>query len=150
MIHFHNCDLEAQAIDLHLEDGTKFSVFNYYNPNKDVTLIEFQHYLKQLQQQHIMVGDMNAHISILRSNDHSNTTGRNLELLLSKEDICLLNPINLYTYTDRRTGNQSCLDICLASSNIIELCSLGVMDDVGSDHCPLNTIIDASPKTHYQ
>ena len=89
---------------------------------------------------------MNAHTPILRSYDHSTTTGRNLEHLLSKEDICLLNPINLYTYTDRRTGNQSCLDICLASSNIIELCSLGVMDDVGSDHYPLNIIIDASPK----
>ena len=84
------------------------------------------------------------------SNENSNTTGRNLELLLSKEDICLLNPINLYTYTDRRTGNQSCLYICHASSNIIELCSLGVMDDVGSDHYPLNVIIDASPKRHYQ
>ena len=93
---------------------------------------------------------MNAHTPILRSNDHSNTTGRNLELLLSKEDICLLNPINLYTVHIQigRTGNQSRLDICLASSNIIELCSLGVMDDVGSDHYPLNIIIDASPKRH--
>ena len=79
---------------------------------------------------------MNAHTAILRSNDHRNTTGRILELQLSMEDICLLNPINLDMYTDRRTGNQSCLEICLASSNIIELCSLGVMDDVGSDHYP--------------
>ena len=41
LIPFHNGVLEAQAIDLHLEDGTKLSVFNYYNPNKDVTLIVF-------------------------------------------------------------------------------------------------------------
>ena len=64
MISFHSGVLEAQVIDLHLEDGTKLSVFNYYNPNKDITLIEFQHNLKQFQQQHIMVADMNAHTSI--------------------------------------------------------------------------------------
>ena len=90
---------------------------------------------------------MNAHTPILRSNDHSNTTGRNLELLLSKEDICSLNPINLYTYTDSRTGNQS----WLASSNIIELCSLGVMDDVRNDHYPLNVYNWCLfQKTHYK
>ena len=60
LIPFHNGVLEDQAMDLHLEDSTKLSVFNYYIPNKDVTLIEFQHYLKQLQQQHIMVCESGA------------------------------------------------------------------------------------------
>ena len=59
---------------------------------------------------------MNAHTPKLRSNNYCNTTGRNVELLLSKEDICLLNPINLYTYTDRTTGNQSCPNICPTTS----------------------------------
>ena len=101
-----------QAIDLYLVNGTKLSVLNYYNPNKDVHLPEYHYYLKQLHHQYIVVGDLNAHTSILHLGDHSNITGRNLELLLSREDACLLNPVNLFTYTDRRTGNQSCLDIC--------------------------------------
>ena len=31
LILFHYGVLEVQSIDLHLEDGTKLSVFNYYN-----------------------------------------------------------------------------------------------------------------------
>ena len=56
LVPFQNGVLEVQTINLHLEDCMKLSVFNYCNPNKDVTLTEFQHYLKQLQHQHIMVG----------------------------------------------------------------------------------------------
>ena len=48
---FKNGVLEVQAIDLHLVNGTKLSVLNYYNPNKDVCPTEFQHYLKQLHHQ---------------------------------------------------------------------------------------------------
>ena len=60
----------------------------------------------------------------------------------------LLNPVNLFTYTDRRTGNQSCLDICLASFNLVDLCSLTLMRDVGSDHYPLIISVDVTPKIH--
>ena len=42
---FNNGVLEVQAINLHLRNGTKLSILNYYNPNKDVRLTEFQHYL---------------------------------------------------------------------------------------------------------
>ena len=38
---FKNGVLEVQAIDLHLVNGTKLSVLNYYYPNKDVCLTEF-------------------------------------------------------------------------------------------------------------
>ena len=40
---FKNGGLEVQAIDRHLVNGTKLSVLNFYNPNKDVRLTEFQH-----------------------------------------------------------------------------------------------------------
>ena len=124
------------------------SVLNYYNPNIDVRLTEFQHYLKQLHHQCIVVGDMNAHTPILHLGDHSNITDRNLELLLSREDACLLNPVNLFTYTDRRTSNQSCLDICLGSCNLVDLGSLTLMRDVGSDHYSLIISVDVTPKSH--
>ena len=55
---------------------------------------------------------------------------------------------NLFTYTDRRTGNQSCLEICLASCNLVDLCSLTLMRDVGSDHYPLIISVDVTPKSH--
>ena len=82
-------------------------VFLNYTQEDDVSLPEY-----------IVVADLNAHTPILHLGDHTNITGSNLELLLSREDAC---PVNLFTYTNRRTGNQSCLDFCLASCNLVDL-----------------------------
>ena len=59
--------------------------------------------------------------------------------------VSLINPINMGTYIDRRTGNFSCLDLCLSSPNISALTSIAPLLDVGSDHLLLKIVLSESP-----
>lgn len=137
--------LEAQSIILQLKDGRELKILNFYNPSQNITLSEIQHYIHQMGNTYILVGDLNAHSHILMTDDSTNTTGKNLELLLSKHNVCLINPLNLVSYTDRRTGKGSCLDLCLSSPNIADCCSIEHAPDVGSDHCPLLMELKLTP-----
>ena len=140
--------LEVQVITLFLEDGSSMSILNIYNPGGQVTLAEFCHYLKQLDPKFLIV-DLNAHTQLLGSSRiHPNPTGRSLENLLLTEDLCLINPENMPTYVDRRTGAFSCLDICLSSSNLAPGLSLEVLQDVGSDHLLLQLTASFAPHSY--
>ena len=44
--------------------------------------------------------------------------------------------------------SESCLDICLASCNLVGLCLLSLMRDVGSDHYPLIISVNVAPKSY--
>ena len=104
--------LEFQAFSLALASGRLLNIISLYNPSQNVTLPEFQHLLGQLTQPFLVVGDFNAHSPLLMSGDSSNITGRSLEaLLLEMECLCLANPIDMFTYTDRTTAARSCLDL---------------------------------------
>jgi len=59
--------------------------------------------------------------------------------------VSLINPINMGTYIDRRSGKFSCLDLCLSSPNISSLTSIAPLLDVGSDHLLLKITLSQSP-----
>lgn len=141
--------LEVQVITLFLKDGSSMSILNIYNPGGHVTHAEFSHYIKQLDPKFLIVGDLNAHTQLLDSSRiRSNPTGRSLESLLLTDDICLINPENMPTYVDRRTGAFSCLDVCLSSSNLAPGLSLEVLQDVGSDHLLLQLTASFAPHSY--
>jgi len=126
--------LEAQAISVDL-NRSQLVILNVYNPNKNIKTQELEHYVNQLGQNYLIVGDFNAHSPILSHNDTTaNPTGRSLEQLLATHHICLNNPYNFYTYLDRSTGRQSCLDLCLSSPNLSPLVKMSPHTDLGSDH----------------
>ena len=59
--------------------------------------------------------------------------------------------VYLYWHSDRRTGTQSCLDICLASCNLVDLCSL--TESHSYEGCwkwslPIDHFSWCSPKSH--
>ena len=121
-------------------------MLNIYNPNTIVTKAEITHYTEQLGNKFMMIGDMNAHTPLLSSNcPRSNPTGRMLNDLLSSTNICLSNPIDFFTHLDSSTGQQSCLDLCLVSSNIATSITLSQLRDVGSDHLPILITFDSAP-----
>ena len=67
----------------------------------------------------MLMGDFNAHSKILCTKCvRLNFTGATLKNLIMHEDICLINPVNFYTYVNSQNGKRSCLDLCLTSSNI--------------------------------
>lgn len=145
LIPFTDGVLEVQGITVHYRENLIIDILNLYNPNKNVSYEELEYYIKQLGKRYIIVGDLNAHTPILQDNDSVNNTGKTLEKIITETQTCLINPINMYTYIDKRTGKQSCLDICATSSNIASLVSLETFLDMGSDHMSLKATIQISP-----
>lgn len=150
LVPYNQGNLEIQSVEIHMENQNNVNVANFYNPVKDISVAELQHYVDQLGGRCLLMGDLNAHTPVLKDGDTVNQTGRSLETLLLQGDLCLLNPVNLYTYTDRRTGRQSCLDVCLCSNNIANRCTIKTLDDVGSDHLPLMVDICLKPSRYSQ
>ena len=91
--------LEVLAIDLVLQTGEVISILNCYNPNDRVTVSEMRHYIQQLSRKYVIVGDFNAHTTVLDTkNTRSNYAGRMLETLLTEDQVCIVYPLNMYTY----------------------------------------------------
>ena len=117
-----------------------------YNPNESVTIQEMKHYLHQLGSKYIIVGDFNAHTPLLDSEcANRNFTGKTLESIIVDERICLVNPINFYTYINATTGRRSFLDLCLATPNIATRIDIKLGTDVGSDHCTVEVEVRLEP-----
>lgn len=57
---YGNGGLELQGIEI-MHEGKIIDIINCYNPNKNITVEEFQFYHMQLSRCFIMVGDFNAH-----------------------------------------------------------------------------------------
>lgn len=134
LLPFPNGHLEVQALTV-FTDNSEIQILNIYNPNKNVTLNEFEHYTNQLGPKFLVMGDFNAHTPMLSSNTTaSNQTGHSLEQLLLNNNICLNNPLNFYTYLDRRSGRKSCLDLCLSTPNLSSDINMRHQKNLGSDH----------------
>lgn len=139
---YNGGSLEYQAIEIFLTNKSKLVVFHFYNPNQSISTQEMIHYIGQLGQLYLITGDLNAHAPVLSSTcTRSNATGNSLENLLINHDICLINPIDLYTYTNPGTGKKSCLDLCLTSPSIAAETSVMVLSEIGSDHLPVEISI---------
>lgn len=139
--------LEVQAVGVILENGHQLNILNIYNPNKSVTVNEFDHYISQLGDKYLVVGDFNAHTPILDTNcRRSNFTGRSLEGIILDGSSCLVNPTDLFTYTNPGTGLGSCLDLCLASPSLAALVDIQKGPDVGSDHLTMIVSLHIGPK----
>ena len=81
--------LETNAVTVNTAD-CQFAILNLYNPNCDVPVEEFNHYVGQLGSSFLIVGDFNAHSPILTQYDvNSNITGKSLENLLTSSTGCL-------------------------------------------------------------
>ena len=100
---------------------------------------EFQYYIGKLGDSYFILGEFNAHSTKLDTTIlRTNFTGRTLDTLLEDEDVCLINPINFYTYLSPATGKKSCLDVCLSSADITPHLEMSLGQDVGSDHMPVH------------
>ena len=142
---FKTGKLEIQAIKIFTKTE-EITLINLYNPNEDISELEFQHYIQQIGNKFIIVGDFNAHTPILDSKcKRRNKTGKVLENIIEQERVCLINPINFYTYIDFRTGKLSCLDLCLTSANLISKTRIEHSKDIGSDHRATRVEIEIAP-----
>lgn len=143
IVQYGGGDLEYQAIDIHTSLGP-ISIMNTYNPNKNIKVEEFRHYIGQLGAKYIIIGDLNAHSPLWDARGRTNQTGKAIEDLLNCLHLGLLNKVETPTYIDNRTGTTSCLDLCLTSPNLSLLGDLKRGVDLGSDHFPIECMFGFS------
>ena len=138
--------LEFQAIKIKLSAGKLLYVLNIYNPGKPVTVEEMKHYIDQLENNYILVGDFNAHTKLLESRCvKANATGKAIERLVEDASICLCTPLDFFTYVSPATGKRSCLDLCLTTPELVPKVMVRQLQDVGSDHIPVAIRLEIKP-----
>lgn len=128
--------LEVQAVNLMSRLGL-ISIFNLYNPCKNISVEEFSTYIQRLSLNYIIVGDFNAHSPLWDVRGRSNMTGRSLEQLIEDGLLGLVSEPFASTYIDRRSGASSVLDLCLSCSALLAEGRVEGGPDLGSDHTPI-------------
>ena len=118
-------------------------VLNVYNPCKNISLEEFEHYFSQLGSDLIIMGDFNAHHydwehGNHRITCHPNISGRSLsEALGNSSTITLLTPPGLETRMDPYSGKPATLDLTLGAGCYTNPSQVKTGHDIGSDHLPV-------------
>jgi len=128
--------LECQLVEIFTKSDS-INILNMYNPCKNVSLEELQHYTNQLGKSYILIGDFNGHSPLWDSRNRINPTGRSIERLLEIHNLILLNDKDFPTYIDNRSGTASCLDLCIATHSLGVLGEMQRGTDIGSDHFPM-------------
>ena len=104
LVPFPNGILEFQTIMVFQTDKTSIHIMNLYNPNLNISFQEMEHYIAQLGDKYLIIGDFNGHSPILASNcRRSNPTGRMLEEIILKTNTVIANPIDFYTHLNVST-----------------------------------------------
>ena len=86
---FPNGSLELQIIEVASPIGN-IRIANIYNPHKNITYLELEHYLNILGSRRILIGDLNTHSPIWDLRGRSNSIGRNLELVIENLNMSLV------------------------------------------------------------
>lgn len=142
--------IEAQAIEITLgRDSVK--ILHVYNPVNRIDIRHLDHLIQQLGRKFIIVGDLNGHHTLwdpdLRP-DRINQCGRELaKYIIDHQNLALVTTPGLktYTHTTHLSSNTSTLDLSLCSNNLINISSTTLLGDSGSDHDPVQTMVQIKP-----
>ena len=134
--------LEVQGVKISINNRW-VHVLNVYNPCKNITIEEFEHYFDQLSADQLILGDFNGHHPDwsrphpTRSVSSVNQTGTSLsEVLLNNSSAVLLTPKGLPTRLDPN-GTLSTLDLAIGTNRFTNPLSVEAGPDIGSDHFPV-------------
>lgn len=122
-------------------NGTDLNLINIYNPPGST--IDKNEYISLLNLPNVLIfGDFNAW-SPLWGSRVGNKAGSVFEEIFDYCDLAVLNT-GQTTYT-HYNGNETVIDISLASKNLALRCNWGVItNSLGSDHRPIQVVIDKS------
>ena len=130
-----NTSLQATAVSISLTK--KITICSVYlPPSIPIDCNELEELIDQLPKHFILMGDLNAHSSLLGCRD-TNVKGRQMEDFISKHNLCLLNDRS-HTYLHPATGSYSSLDLTICSPEVAPDFICKVNEDLhGSDHFPI-------------
>ena len=139
VINLNNNLLQATAIELIIDKETTINLFNFYNqPKCQYNLKEIENLIKN-RKNLIVTGDFNAHspmwnTTCLKADHH----GKAIERITNRNDLCILNDPESYTYFSRTHGTFSSIDLTITTSEIVHRIEWQVLDDDHtSDHFPI-------------
>jgi hypothetical protein len=81
--------LECQSVKIFTKSDS-IIILNRYNPCKNISLEELQHYTNKLWKSYILIDDFNGHSPVWDSCNRINPTGRNIERLLEIHNLVFL------------------------------------------------------------
>lgn len=112
----------------------------YISPqSKKFRKIDIENIIQQLPTPFILLGDFNAHSPICGS-IKTDTRGKEIETLLEKDSIALLND-STPTHINIANGNFSCIDLTLCSASLAHRIEWKVLPDIfSSDHILIKII----------
>ena len=141
-----NCAMEVQCLKIKMKYFV-LDILNIYNvPESNISINDLNFYVNQLSNFAVMIGDLNAHHPSWSFNNKRNASGDAIAQLLTNNDtMCLLTPPRLVTYVDFARGTPSTLDLCIVSSNLRTNSSLQTGPDLGSDHAPIEVLLNKQP-----
>ena len=134
LTHYPNGEMQALSIQYCYKNKWA-TVIVLYNPCKNVCNEEFEHYFEQIDTVGVICGDMNAHHQSWESQCNTpNVSGNSLFLTLNNSaNLSLLNPKDLPTRIDPKTGKSSNLDLIIATQEYLDK-EVRTGEDLGSDH----------------
>jgi hypothetical protein len=134
---YQNGVLECQRVVIKLL-GSTLDILNIYNPNQVVSVAEWRHYLQQMSNEAIIVGDFNAHHPLWTHRvNRGCPTARNLISALLQYPLQLGTPYSMPTHLDLHTGRTSTIDLAYISPQLYPTTTVQLGPDWGSDHCPI-------------
>ena len=137
LIPYQNGVMEYLSIEYSFQ-GKWSTLILLYNPCKNLSENEINHYLCEVDTTGIVCGDLNAHHETWELNGPKpNPSGKSLFNVLTRSvNLRLLNPVDLPTRTDPSSGKTSNIDLLITTSDYNNL-NISIGKDLGSDHQPV-------------
>ena len=126
-------DTQALITEIFLQDKSKLTIANVYcSPGKKLNK-DLLHEITKINTKCIILGDLNAHCLHLDGRK-DNTAGRTLYNFILQSNFIYHNK-GMLTYTDRRSGVKSSIDVILCNPALKPKLGKAYMsNDLGSDH----------------
>lgn len=137
---FREISIDSQYECVKVEVWTalgKVSIINFYNPCKQISLMELNKIWRKDEGIGIWCGDFNAH-SVVWGSMNTDTNGMVVEDYMEDNSLVCLND-GRGTRFNIRKQVKSCLDLTIVSAAISVKCQWEVIEQstVGSDHFPI-------------
>lgn len=131
-----NTNLQAMALQINFFPALLTICNIYIPPGEIIQVNDLIDLVDQLPRPCVIGGDLNAKHTMW-GNNVVDQRGRDIEELLRRTDVCLLNTIQ-HTHFHVQTGTTSAIDLTLSSPDLAPDFQWSVLDDLyGSDHFPI-------------
>lgn len=139
----------------HGDEMREVKVHNIYNPdqraeNRRSVLPQLRRVLDSARQtEQILIGDFNLHHELWGGSHVPRTEAEAEDLVEIMEDYNLTNTLAPGTITYEEGGRQTTIDLCLVTLGLVDRvirCEVDRSLDHDSDHLPIVTSLDMSPK----